>query len=623
MGHHTAGRLAEAEAIYRELLAEQPGNAEVTHLLGQLAGQAGDPHAAVELISQAIATDPLRPHYRVNLSSWLTDLDRCAEAVAACEAALALRPHFAEAHYCLGNARARQGRHEEAIAAYETALRLKPDFGEGFANLGLSLIELGRLDEAIDAYLEGLRHTPQSVALANNLAMALRERGEIEDSLAWLRRGLAWQPGLAYVRSNLVLFSHLHPGYSADELAEELRAWQREHGEPLQPSIVRHDNDPSPERRLRIGYVSADLRDHVVGRTLLPCFEAHDRAQFELFCYSATTPSDPIGERFRSRSAVWGETALLSDEKLAAQIRADRIDILVDLSLHTAGNRLPVFARRPAPVQVCWLGYPGTTGLAAIDYRITDPYLEPAGFVAPACSEEALRLPDCWTCYTAPADSPEPGALPATRRGAVTFGSFNHLAKINERVLAVWAEILQEVEGSRLRLLAKGRGQMRAVEFLAQRGIAPERIELVGHYLESAVRRGECRATAFLERYREIDLALDPFPYNGMTTTCDALWMGVPVVALLGAMPHGRASFSLLSNVGLPELAAPTEREYVRVAAELARDLPRLAALRATLRARMKNSPLLDPARFARNLEAAYRGIWRRWCAQPPALQPS
>ena len=288
-------------------------------------------------------------------------------------------------------------------------------------------------------------------------------------------------------------------------------------------------------------------------------------------------------------------------------IREDRVDILVDLTMHTADNRLPVFARQPAPVQVTWLAYPGSTGLHSIGYRLTDAHMDPPGKDSVWPAEEPVRLPDCWCCYNPVGDSPEINASPAWSAGGVTFGSLNNFAKVNEGVLALWARVLEELKGSRLLMLCpEGRTRERVRAFFAARGIgAPERLGNLG-----VQPRWE-----YLRLYERIDIGLDPFPCNGMTTTCDALWMGAPVLTLPGAMPISRAGLSLLSTIGLEELAASSEDDYVRKAVELAGDLPRLAELRATLRARMLASPLMDAPRFARNMEAAYQSMWQRWCA--------
>lgn len=641
--HHRAGRLAQAEPIYRQLLAHEPENPDVLHLLGVLACGAGHLEAGLTLIEQSIARQPLARYY-INYSTQLMTAGRPDDAAAAAQAAIRLEPETASGHYNLGVAREQQRRWGDAIAAYRTALRLQPDYALATLNLGTALAASAQVDQAIALYREALRLDPTNATIAtnlggflssrgdltgaiatyraalaiapdnaytrNNLAVALKDEGEIEAAITELRHCLALNPGSAEVQSNLIFTLHYLPGHAG--LAEEQAAWNLRSAAPLTAAAAPHGNDRSPERRLRIGYVSPDLRNHVVGRALWPVFAQHDRRVVEVVCYSGANP-DAFTERFRERADQWRDIARWSDERLAAHIRADRVDILVDLALHTSEHRLLAFARRPAPLQVAWLGYPGTTGLQAMDYWLADRFLAPPAPGPEPAFECPLRLPDAWTVYDPPTDSPAPNALPASTAGHVTFASFNNFAKLSPATWDVWARLLGEVEHSRLMLLVKSARQRElARNSLRQRGIAPERVIFQGFQALAP----DVRPASFLARYHEADIALDPFPYNGMTTTCEALWMGVPVVALIGDLPVSRASFSLLSNVGLPELAATSAEEYVRLAAELARDLPRLSALRSSLRDRVKASPLLDAQRFARNLETAFREIWRRWCGR-------
>jgi predicted O-linked N-acetylglucosamine transferase (SPINDLY family) len=329
----------------------------------------------------------------------------------------------------------------------------------------------------------------------------------------------------------------------------------------------------------------------------------------ELFCYAQVLMPDATTRRFQRCIGHWRSTIGLSDEQVAAQVREDRIDILVDLKLHTSGNRLPVFARKPAPVQVTWLGYPGSTGLTTIDYRLSDPHLDPMGMDESIYSEKTVRLPHCFWCYD-PLDGRDVpvNRLPAQSNGFVTFGCLNNFSKVNDSVLRLWAGLLRVVSGSRLLLLApEGSHRQRALELLHREGISGERVEFV-------VPRPRRQ---YLEYYQRIDLGLDTLPYNGHTTSLDSLWMGVPVVTLVGETVVGRAGLCQLMNLGLPELIARTPEDYVRIATELAQDHARLAGLRATLRARMEASPLMDAPGFARDIEAAYRQMWRTWCEQP------
>jgi protein O-GlcNAc transferase len=360
-----------------------------------------------------------------------------------------------------------------------------------------------------------------------------------------------------------------------------------------------------------VGFVSADFRDHVVGRALLPSFRRHEQGDFEIYGYSASS-ADPFGRAFQEAAAGWREIGGIPPAEVAAMIRSDQIDILIDVALHTSDNRLEVFALKPAPVQASWLGYPETSGLATMDYRITDSLLEPPGgnLLADA-AEQACLLPDCWTCYEPPAGYPEITPPPCLAGQGITFGSLNNTCKINDQVLRAWARILEAVPGSRLRLLAKQGSHRRSiVEKLSGMGVSAERIS----FFDYVPLTPELSQGGLLHRYNEIDVALDTFPYTGMTTTLDALWMGVPVVSLVGERNLGRAGLSLLSNVGMAELAVTDVDAYVAQAVALSREPEKLSRLRQELRPRMLTSPLLDAEGFTRRLEKALRDMWVAWC---------
>jgi predicted O-linked N-acetylglucosamine transferase (SPINDLY family) len=371
--------------------------------------------------------------------------------------------------------------------------------------------------------------------------------------------------------------------------------------------IQPHPNDRSTDRRLRVGYVSPDFRSHVVGRNLLPLFQEHDHQRFEILCYADTRRPDELTNRFRGYADAWRDTAGLTDGQLAERIREDRVDILVDLTVHMAHNRLLVFARKPCPVQVTFAGYPGTTGLSTIDYRLTDPYLDPPELYDHDYSEESIRLPDSFWCYDPLQSEPAVNALPAREKGYISFGCLNNFCKVNTPVLKIWARVLKAVDRSRLMILAgEGTHRQHTLDLLVEEGVARDRVTFVA-------RRPRAQ---YLRYYHDIDVGLDTVPYNGHTTSLDSFWMGVPVVTLVGPTVVGRAGLCQLMNLGLPELIASSPEQYVHVAAELAQDLCRLSELRATLRDRMQASPLMDAPRFARNIEAAYREMWRRWCAE-------
>jgi predicted O-linked N-acetylglucosamine transferase (SPINDLY family) len=640
--HHQAGQLPEAEQLYREVLAQNPEHALAMHNLGVIAHQTGRNELAVELIARAVAIKPNYAEAHCNLGDALRVLGRFDDAVAACRQAIALRPNFAEAHfnlanalhgkgeldeaiaafrsalainpnipevhYNLGVALRDQGRSNQAAAAYRQAIALKPDYVDALINLGTALRDQGLLDEAVAAYRQGIHLRPDHIEAHNNLGIALKDQGRLDESIAEFRQAVALEPSYAEAHSNLIFTMHYHPGFDAVTIAEEQRRWNLQHAEPLRKTIRPHSNDRDPDRPLRIGYVSPDFRDHVVGRCLVPIFQNHNREKFEIIAYSGSPHGDTITQMLQRNAKNWRNIAGLPDDQAAEQIRQDQIDILVDLTMHTPPTRLLVFARKPAPVQVTWLGYPGSTGLTAIDYRLSDPYLDPPGMDESFYSEQTIRLPETFLCYD-PLEHRQisVNSLPALERGFITFGCLNNFCKVNDELLALWAKVMQQVHNSRLLLLApQGSPRERTSALFSQNGIDPGRIEFVSHQSHQK----------YLEEYHRIDVGLNTFPFNGGITTCDALWMGVPVVTLVGQAAVARAGWSQLSNLGLPELAADTAERFVRITVELARDLPRLGELRSKLRPRMQQSPLMDAPRFARNLEAAYRRMWQLWCAK-------
>jgi protein O-GlcNAc transferase len=419
---------------------------------------------------------------------------------------------------------------------------------------------------------------------------------------------VALDPSDAMIHSNLLYTMRYHPTCDADSIVQEHYHWNRRHAEPLRQFIQPHAHDRNPDRRLRIGYVSPDFREHPVGRNMLPLFRHMDQEHFETFCYANMTASDALTEEFRRHSAAFRMVAGMKDQALAEQIRADGIDILVDLALHTAGNRLPVFARKPAPVQATFAGYPGTTGMDIIDYRLTDPYLDPPEpGVDTVYAEKLLRLPATFWCYDPGDDTALPvSPLPAMANGYVTFGCLNNFCKVGADTLALWERVLAGVAGSRLVLLAdEGSHRERMLKALEDLGVSRQCVRF-----ESKRPRPE-----YLKLYHQIDIGLDTLPYNGHSTSMDSYLMGVPVVTLVGKTVVGRAGFSQLTNLGMPELIGRTEGHYVHIARDLASDLGRLAGIRAALRGRMQASPLMDGAAFARGIEAAFRQMWREWCA--------
>jgi len=528
------------------------------------------------------------------------------QTVALSQEALRLAPNDPEAYYSLAVALAKQQRVDEAVLCFRQALRVKPDFADAHKQLGDVLRRGGiaAVDECVASYREAIRLQPDDAEAYCKLGGTLKHMGLLDEGVSALRRACELRPESASFHSILLYCMHFHADSDPVLLAQEHDHWHERHAEPLAPLIRPHTNDPDPNRRLRIGYVSANFRNHPVGRFLLPLLASHDHHNFEISCYASVGVPDDLTTRFRGQSDRWRNVGSVTDESLADLVRQDRIDILVDLDAHMGGNRLLMFARKPAPVQVTYLGYCATTGLRTIDYRLTDPYLDSLG-QPPLCAEESVWLPETYWCYQPYAELPPAGPLPALAGGHVTFGCLNNFCKVTLATLTVWRDLLHEVPGSRLLLHARpGTHRDRILTFFAEGEVDSARIEFAGL----------CPLVQYFERYHKIDIGLDPFPYAGGTTTCDALWMGVPVVSLAGKTAVGRGGVSILSNVGLPELVAETPAEYVRIAAELATDLPRLAALRAGIRHRMLHAPLMDAPRFARHVESAFRAMWQRWC---------
>ena len=503
-----------------------------------------------------------------------------------------------------------QGKLEEAVECYGKAIRIDPRSAAIHNNLGLALRDLHRLDDAMAAYQRALELMPGSAAVRSNIATVLKDMGDLDAAIQWYRSALEAEPN-PHAGSNLLYALHFHEGVTSVQLYQEHRWWNERFARPLAALIRRAGNEPNPDRRIKIGYVSPDFRAHPVGRFIFPLLMHHDHSQFQVHCYSDVRTPDGMTELFKSRADVWRETRALSDERLAEAIRRDSIDILVDLTMHVDGSRLLAFARKAAPVQVTYLAYPGTTGMETMDYRLSDGFLDPPSKDGGLCAndsnytERTIRLRSYW-CYQPARDTPDVAPPPVMSHGAVTFGCLNNFCKISPGAFETWCELLRRVPSSRMILHTReGSHRRRTLQRFAHQQIDPIRVEFV-----SALSMPE-----YFAKYNQIDVALDPFPYPGGTTTCDALWMGVPVVTLPQETAVSRGGLSILSTTGLTELIARDRTDYVRIAAELAGDWPRLAELRGTMRQRMRASPLLDILGFKTDVETAFRWMWRQWCA--------
>ncbi len=598
----------EAIAAFGRASAGRPGWVEADLRLGQLLLDVGRPADAVVACRRAVAARPDWAGTLVPLGNALfaaADLDG---ALAAYRRAAALDPADPNAVLNVGNALAKQHKYAEAIVAFRQSLTLRPNDRKALNNLATALYLSGHLDEAEGIYGRLTAEGPADAGTLVNVAGLLKDKGRLDDSIAVGRQAMAADPGYLAVHSNLIYTLSFHPGYDAAAVLAEARAFDRQHTAGLTALARPHGNDRSPGRRLRVGYVSPDLKHHAVGHFMVPLVEAHDPAVVDVRLYGLGVRADEVTDRLRRSAAGWRDLGGLSDEAAAEAIRADGVDVLVDLTLHMGHNRLPIFARRPAPVQVTYLAYAGTSGLAAMDYRLSDPYLDPTVEGDADYSERTVRLRRTYWCYRPTHDVAVVADPPVVRTGAVTFGSLNNFCKVNDAVLDAWAEVMNRVPGSRLLIHAQpGDHRDGVTAFLAGRGVAADRVAFVGMV----------HTRQYLGQHNDVDVVLDPFPYNGGTTTCDALWMGVPVVSLAVDRAVGRAGRSILTNVGLADLAVDTVDDYVTTAVALAGDVPRLRDLRRTLRDRMLASPLMDEAGFARDVEAAYRTMWQAWCEGP------
>ena len=630
-------RTAESPAA-----ADGPGSGRALALIerGNAMEDAGDADGARRLYAQAIVEAPENTRAHLNLGNALFALRRFAESEASYQRALELDPAHYGATLNLGNTRLADGRAGEALAAYRAAVRLRPDAPDAWTGVGCALEETGALENAAQAYREALRCDPDFAGAIGNLVSVLvasrrgaearellesvlrrdpgntparrrlafldRDWGESEAAVAGLREALAAAPDDHETHSNLLFAMQMLPQSDLASVVAE----HRRYGEGLRARVQRLPlhNAPLPDRRLRVGLVSPDLRRHPVAVFVEPVLRHLDRGAFEVRCYYTHERRDEISELLSGLSDGWQDAARMDDAALARQVQLDGIDILFDLSGHTAGQRLGVFARKPAPLQFTWLGYLATTGLDAMDYRLCDRYTDPVGHSEAWQVEAPARMPDSQWCYSPLFDIPAPGPLPRLKNGYWTFGSTNQIAKLNRRCLAIWARVLAAVQDSRLRILGVGDAwlEQRLLREFAGNGITADRLEFARRL----------PLAEYFNAYRGVDILLDSFPYNGGTTTCDALIMGVPVATFAGDRSIARGGVSLLSVAGLADWIAPDEDGLAELLIRKTADAGKLAALRAELPGRMRASPLMDGPRYARNLEALLREAWRRWCAQ-------
>jgi len=606
-----AGNLEGAEQACSALLEKDPDNVEALFLLGNLAHQKGNCLDAVSYFSRAVAESPGLPILHLNLGTSLMVLKRYEESINHLKEATLLDPCYSPAWFQLGVALEEKGDLDSAIEAYGQTQRLDPSHDHAIQRSADIRHRQNRMEDAVALYREALRLQPDNFMACNNAGNAAKYLGRISEALAWYQKAQELEPEQRICASNYLMTMLLSADCSPEEIYRKHAQWSDIFESPLLPERKPLANSPASERPLRIGYLSCDYKNHPVAFFIEPILASHNRQNFTIFCYSNCESPDMISAQLEKLADVWRPIHHLDDDAVSDLIRSDGIDILVDLGGHTAQNRLTVFARKPAPVQTTWLGYAATTGLKSIDYRITDTAADPPGSSEHLHSETLWHLPDNFICYRPPANSPQVAPLPCLTNGFITFGVFNHFSKITQEAVDLWCKLLVTLPSAKLLIKALGMEhepmRQRTREMFASRGIQDGRLELVGKTPS---------IYSHLELFGKVDISLDTFPYNGTTTTCESLWMGVPVIAKEGNSHVSRVSVSLLGNMGLSGLVAGSDEDYVGLAAFLAGDWENLEILRNNLRDRMRASKLLDTVGFTRNLEDAYREMWRRWCAE-------
>ncbi len=600
------GRYGAAVSAYENALRLDARHAGALCALGDTLRLMGNVASAVATLEKVVFLQPEMPQAHNNYALALQaqgDLDR---ALAHFERAAALSPRDALVQFNLGQFHDNMGHYEKAAGCYKKSISLDPDWKAPKLNLGTVYRKQGRMTESTRCFEQMLENDPAFQPALHNLGNAYRDMGQAEKAVGCFNRILATSPDLPNTRSNLLVAAHYCVVQNPSALFDAHRLWDEMHCKKA-PGCYRFEASRDMNRRLRIGYLSPDFHNHSVSYFMAPIFSGHGQDQTVVFAYCDNVYRDEMTDRLQSGTDRWQMVGSLSDDRLAALIHRDRIDILVDLAGHTAHNRLLVFAKKPAPIQVTYLGYPDTTGLRAIDYRLTDAVADPPGTADTLHTETLVRLPGGFLCYAPPVEAPhvvKPG------RDRIVFGSFNNSAKISPETISMWSTILNRLPTSTLRLKASvfADQQVRS-ELLAafeKNGVSAERITLW---------RRSPATSEHLALYNEIDIALDTFPYNGTTTTCEALWMGTPVVTMTGNIHVTRVGASILTQVGLKEWIARNPEDYIGKAVDLAEDRQRLKVLHNTLRERMRTSPLMDAATFVAHLEAAYRRMWVRWCA--------
>jgi predicted O-linked N-acetylglucosamine transferase (SPINDLY family) len=606
------GKFSEAMAELEQALKLRPDFPQAYFNIAAIRMEQGRVEEAIPVFRKALELKPDYHQAMTSMANCYRRLGKLRQAIELCEDAIEIKPDDCDAHATLATVLHAAHRMDDAMEEFEYALSLRPRDARILNNFGNLLTDLDHPVRASECFRTAVLAEPNRPELYISLANLLKTQGDLDEAITCYRKVLALRPENVGAHSNLLLTLNCHPR-SVEGLLPAHRGWAERHAARFYPpGEFVFPNERSPDRRLRIGYVSADFRRHSVAYFIEPVLSSHDKSRFEIFCYNDAARTDEVTVRLKSCADQWRDIVGLTDERVDQIVREDKIDILVDLAGHTGGGRLLVFARKPAPVQVSYLGYPNTTGVKTIDYRLTDAQADPPGISDRCVTEKLVRLPHGFLCYRPFEKAPVVRDLTVT--GAtdfpITFGTFNNFAKVTPQMLKVWAQILNELPDATLLIKAESLcdNEIRQAvrNTFAEQGGDPLRLEAIGR---------EPSAVKHLATYHRVDIALDTYPYNGTTTTCEALWMGVPVITLAGPTHHSRVGVSLLTRIGLDELIADNPEEYVSIAVALAKDTARRVQIASSLRTRMRKSPLMDAAGFTRDLEDAYRKMWRTWCA--------
>jgi predicted O-linked N-acetylglucosamine transferase (SPINDLY family) len=609
-----SGKMEEALSTYQAALKRWPFLAWAHYGMAKVFESQRKLNDTIASYQRAVQAWPFFAEAHRDAGHIFRSLGQLQPAMLAYRQAMQCRPDDVDAQTQLGNIALHLSQFSDALNHFQAALKAQPDHAEAYQGLGIVYTHQGKVDEAEASFRKACELAPAFAVPRYNLGLALQAQGNLIEAREYLQQAVRLRPDDPVAHSSLISSMNCDPNVDNATLLAAHRGWAERHASPVSAWPV-HDNVGDPNRLLRVGYVSPDFRLHAVAYFMEPLLANHNRGRIESCCYADVPAPDSMSQHLQSRAHQWRATVNLPHEMLFNGIRQDRIDILVDLCGHMGNNRLQVFARKPAPIQVSYLGYPATTGLSAIDYRLVDAVTDPPG--EPAFhAEELVRIPDVFCSYLGPPHLTLETSPPSQRTGTVTFGSLHKLEKLNDRVLDLWCAILQDMPSSRFlmgRDTLQGKTTERLLARFRERGIDRSRIIL---------RQANSFSFQHMQLYDEMDVSLDTFPWSGHTTACESLWMGVPVVTLRGQRFAGRMVASVLTCLGLPELIAETPEEYRKLAIKLARDLPRLANLRGRLRSMMVKSPLCDGPAFARKVEDAYRWMWRRWCEKKAAPIP-